>query len=222
MDSVPLHIQIGAILGIISSIVLLILHLPQLGRMIISFLRKSFVWLRGRPLVIREFLWWRQCRPLWWVGNIGKAIITKEDNVFNIEIPIEIMYKNRDERYETQIQFDRVVFLMSHLGRGKERSPFELRSRQQQDIGVLEPMEIKQVSYVCAIKTPAKPLLGETTKCRVTVRAEAWILTVHIHMCGKLKRKGNSIVRVPIIWDIKDGNDWESKQLNRNGEGNPN
>ncbi len=199
MDSVPLYIPIGAILGILCSIALLILHLPQLVRIIGSFIKQSFQWLWRRPIVLRHWLWWRQCCPTWEIAKVEKIRITKKGDNFEMEIPVEILIGSREKRYKTKIQHDRVVVSMSHLGRGIERSPFKLYGYPQEDIGHLDPMETKRVHYVCVEETPAKPLLGETTNCRVAVLSEAWIWTVHGSMMGKLKRKGSEVVKVPII-----------------------
>ena len=90
MDSLPLYIEIGAMLGIASSIVLLILNLQQLVATIRSFINWSYRWLRRWQAMLREWRWWRQYRPSSKIVEVGILEITKHMNEYRMESKIDV------------------------------------------------------------------------------------------------------------------------------------
>ncbi len=93
MNSVPLYVLIGSILGIISAIVLLILHASEVIFIIRSFLRLLYVWVKEAPRVFRKWLWWRKYRPSWRIASWGTVKVKYAEG------------KHQMERWMTNLEF---------------------------------------------------------------------------------------------------------------------
>lgn len=80
IDSVPIYVQVGAILGIVSGIsgaVYVILHLAQLLGTIRSFLKWLYRWLKGRGVLFKQWRWWKRTHAENWgarTGSKGKIV----------------------------------------------------------------------------------------------------------------------------------------------------
>jgi hypothetical protein len=206
MDIVPLYL-IGSILGILSSIVLLILHFPE----VLDKVKKGARWLLkrllGLPKMIKGWWWWRQCQPTWQIVKHGDIRITKKSGTeisdFYIEVPVTINYFNRDRRCDLKI--DRTpLLLLHHMGRGKEGSPFELHDHSR-GIHLIKPFDSHQIDYLFNLRVEIEPQLKEKADCKVVDKGDAWISTHSHYLSGNLKRKGESgfVAKVAIINDVE-------------------
>ncbi len=86
MNSTPLYIIIGSILGIISGLVLSILHSQEVIRLIRLYVARFFKWLARRSTVIREWYWWKKYRPSWEIAALREVKIKSVGKGFQIEI----------------------------------------------------------------------------------------------------------------------------------------
>ena len=127
MDSVPMYVVIGAILGIISSIVLLILHFQDLVETIRSFPNRSYKWLKRSRNMFRERKLWGKYCPSWEIIDSGNVEIFKIGNDYQIKIPIKINFKSRDDRYETTLYVNKTKVIMWHKKDDREGNTYELK-----------------------------------------------------------------------------------------------
>ncbi len=126
MDSVttPVYIIIGSILGIISALVLTILHLPQFISVIRSFSKWLHNWLKERPGRFNRWRWWRQYRPSWKIANYGELKITKMGDKYDLSVQVEIEYKNINNKYRVNFYDGYIHAYLYHEGKGWEGQPY--------------------------------------------------------------------------------------------------
>lgn len=129
MDSVPIYVQIGAILGIvsgISGIVYVILHFAQLLGTIRSFLKWLYGWLKWRRVLFRQWRWWKRYRPYCEIVKVGVLKITKSINTYHMELKINVKYTSRDNRYNTLMDINDVYLDVYNTGKGRDSKPYRL------------------------------------------------------------------------------------------------
>lgn len=126
MDSVPLYVLIGSILGIVSGIVLLILHVPQLVTTIRSFINWTYRWAKWCRVMFREWRWWKRYRPTCEIVKIGNLIIIKSDDEYTMALKIDIKYQSRDIRFDTQMDISAILLDVYNTGKGRDSKPYRL------------------------------------------------------------------------------------------------
>lgn len=196
MDSVPIYVQIGAILGIvsgISGIVYVILHFAQLLGTIRSFLKWLYGWLKWRRVLFGQWRWWKQYRPSCEIVKTGKLRIAKPSNRYYMELRIEVRYTSRDNRHDTGIDITSVNLDVYNMGKGRDSKPYRLcRSsftlqispiEEDSDGGFLVIPDIWSlpsggnvvVRYTFESFIDAPPLVGASTFCKIVAIGKARI-----------------------------------------------
>jgi len=155
-----------------------------------------------RPTVIREWYWWRQCRPSWRVVSWGKIEVAQLKGEYKIELPLVIEYKSGDDRYGTDMHYQDAVVRIYHTGRGKERLPYKLYMENRSGEADLKSGEVKQVNYVFGWQCLAKPLLGKTAPCKMTNHIKGMIHTGQVGIIGKYKGIGKAKFNAEVDWEI--------------------
>ena len=189
-----MYIPIGAILGILSSVVLLFLHVPKLVQMLRRFIKIIWDWMSEIPNRIMCYWWWRQQRPTWQIEEYGKITVTTRKGIerddFFIEIPIKVVYENRNARYILKIDRSPVL-LLYHEGKGMEGAPFKL---QTDLIGIhsIRPLSPHSIDYLLSTRVYAKPKLGTVALCKLVEVGDAQIMTHSHYLSGSIKRKGSN------------------------------
>jgi hypothetical protein len=77
MDSIPLYIQIGAILGIISTFIIIILNIQKLLNLLSSFITRLRYYPNELGRKLSNWWWWRQSQPTWEISEYEDVNIVK-------------------------------------------------------------------------------------------------------------------------------------------------
>lgn len=204
MESPPLYIVIGSILGILSSFVLLILHFPVVANRIKSFVTWLWRWLLWRPIAIRRWRWWRQYRPSWRIANWGEVKIYHEEGRFRLEVPISLELRSRNNRYNTVVNLYGIGLDMYHAGKGWEKKPHRLSGRlinlNDSDFEIA-PRDSVIAEFICETTISERPLVRNTVTCKMFNFTLAALRTPYVNLSGHMKREGNSKFKVNVVWE---------------------
>ena len=214
MNSVPLYITIGSILGTISAIVLLILHVPEVITTIRSFLKWFRVWLQERPTMIKKWYWWKKYRPSWEIASYGDVSIKLIGAKYEMDIPLALKFTSRNNRYHTAIDPD--IFVdMYHSGKGWEKRPYRLLAKQidrGRTFPTIAPQKSILLKYACEIGLTEKPLIADTVTCKIIDKPmRAGIGTPHERLSGDLKREGSNKFEAKALWEIGDDTNYTTE-----------
>ena len=193
MDSVPLYVAIGAILGIISSIVLLIVHSERLMATIRSHINGACRRLRECQVMFNEYRWWKQYHPSCEIINKGKLVIKKPSNRYYMGLKIEVRYTSRDNRHDSSVDITSVNLDVYNTGKDRDSKPYRLCHslntlqtypiEEDNDggfpvihsIGSLPSGGNVVVRYTFEGFTDAPPLVGASTFCKIVAMGEATV-----------------------------------------------
>lgn len=193
MDTVPSYVQIGAILGIVSSFVLLILHFKELVDTIRSFLKWFYGWLKWRWVLFRQWRWWRKYRPSFNLANVGRLKITEVNGTYHMELKIEVKYTSNDSRYPTRMDCSTLLLDVLNTGKGRDKAPYRLHNTQfawrtsppdESEEGGFPavnpfwnlPCNAEWIiRYTFIGQMEVLPLVGETTFCKIVTIGKASI-----------------------------------------------
>lgn len=210
MDYTPLYIIIGSIGGIASSIVLSILHFPQVVRTIRSGLLWLYRWLRERLMVFNQWRWWRRCCPNWRIDYGGDVRVKRYGEQYKIECPLYLEFRSRHDRYSTRIDSYSVALHMYHKGRGWEKEPYRLYGKIIEPADSefkLKPRETAKVRYICETETLSSnplPLLENSISCKVSDYMDASIFAPDTGIHGRVKREGSNRLKVKLLRELID------------------
>ena len=193
---------IGAVLGIIATLMIVAIQFQQVSAILQKLIRFIYSIPKRTGIMIndvREWRWARSLLPDWEIIKIGELTITRLDNDFRLELPIEITFKSRDDRYLTTLDCHSMIDL-HHKGRGRDRHPYRMISPTQ--IISLQCGESKPVNYTFSRVENGRPLLvDEASFNRLHI---ATVELVHIRKKYQLSTK----VRIKIS-NIK----WEEENV---------
>ncbi len=203
MNSTPLYIIIGSILGMIATVALLILHLPQIIHIIGSAVVRSFKWLIWRPTMIKRWYWWKKYRPSWRIAEWGEVKITHiAAEQFQIELPLHLELESRNDKYNSVIEPYGVRLFMYHLGKGWEKQPYRLGGKLIDPAFGQFKLKAKDsvlVAFICNIVVSTKPIFADTVTCKVFSNTRATIVTPFVYLSGAAKRKGNKHFKAKVL-----------------------
>jgi len=205
VGSIPPLIIVGSILGIIAAIFLLILRSLKIKEIVRSSAVRLYKWLRSRPVAFNEWRWWREYRPSWELVKWGDMRITFTGKRYHIELPVGIKLNSGNDRYESICLWSHVWIDVYHKGKGWEKKPYGLYSNQLSHDVIhgqwqLAPLGYLEQQYIFAIDTSAKPLIGNTTSCKLMGEIKGRIGTPRVVLDGVLKKKTNRKFSVNVVW----------------------
>lgn len=203
---------IGSIFGIISAIVLLILHASEVISIIRSFWGSLYVWVKGAPQVLREWWWWKKYCPSCEIIQTSKLWIKKPSNKYYMRLKIDVRYTSRDSRYDTLMDINDLFLDVYNTGTGRDSKPYRL----YRSIGSLKihPIEEEGEGWFPVINDiwslpsggnvvvrhtfegfiDATPLVGTSASCKIVTLGEATVKEVV--GSGQLKVGGKFLVSV--------------------------
>jgi hypothetical protein len=188
MDIVPLYVKLGSILGIVSTVVVLVLNLQTLINIFRSFGIWSYKQIRCFKILIRDWRFWKQYRPSCLVEKVGDLEIKKVTNNFYADyrclLEMDVRYTSNDSRYTTSIDLSAIKIKVFNNGRGRDKAPYWMHRIEQsiieqpQDIGRNLSIGLPSgksilVRYKLSGEVLGHPLLNESALCRVITIGEA-------------------------------------------------
>lgn len=166
MDSAttPIYIIIGSILGILSAIVLIILHLPEFVNVIRSFLKWLCSWLRARPMRFNQWRYWRRFRLHYSVKNISPLSIEQIDDAYKMSISISLQYQNIDDLRDMWLYCDDMSLKLSspHLKRAES---YVLTYESGVKVRHILHHRLDKVDYTLSAHSSYKPILADIARC---------------------------------------------------------
>ena len=201
MDSTPIYVVIGSILGIVSAVIISIWHFPQ----VIGIIKSFFRWL---PKQIRiciskynKWRWWRPYRPSLRLISKKDLEIKFDGQRYHLTLEVTLECKNNSDRYMISgYTFYRIR--LHHKGKGWERRPYELEIKDTNPhISNLKQRDSRPVILIFECVMSEKPIFGKTTICEFRGNPTAHIeSSPSIPLEGKMKKKWPGKFKVNVIW----------------------
>ena len=197
--STPIYIIIGAISGLISIIVLLILHFQT----ILNQFRILFKWIGGTSSEIgRQIInwWWWRKQPLFWtITNNGNLEISKDqNNRYILQIRMEAIFQNDHSRYTLNI-YGPLRLKVYHSGERWEKKPYDLPSANFPSGLEVPPSESIPYSYVFCEHYSQKPVfIGNSATCKIIGSTYSNISSADSYLRGGLQFRGKRKISVDV------------------------
>lgn len=158
--------------------------------------------------MFNEWRWWRRYHPSWKVVKWGDLRITfdgkSED--YHMELPVGIKLKSGNDRYESICLNSNVWINVYHKGRDWEKKPYSLYSNKLSLDAIhgqwqLPPLGYLEQQYIFETDTSAKPLIGNTTSCKLMGGIYGRIRGSPLGVLdGVFKKETSEKVSVNVIW----------------------
>jgi hypothetical protein len=202
MESTPLYVTIGSVLGIISSIILLILHLQQVIQIIRTSCKWIQNWIISRLYKFNRWRWWRKCRPSLKIVSNNDLVIKSDGISYHIELVLTTKCINHNTKY--RLDYDTFSIIeIHHKGKGWEKKPYQLPYAVGSGPGsrTLQPGADETMNHLFANKIPVKPLIGKTAVCKTIGHPLGNMQdTPYIPLYGKVKKEWRSKFKVNVTW----------------------
>jgi len=168
-------VTIGAVLGIVATIMIIILQFHRVCLLVTSFFKWLYLCPRRIQMMLEQWRRTRKLGPSWEVTEIGIAEVTHSDDSYHITVPIEVKYTNRDPRFSIQMDCGTILMDMYNLGKGRDKDPYRLYSTTELVTFRLLKMGTINKCYLFSSTEEGMPLLGEYTSCKIIAIGKARI-----------------------------------------------
>lgn len=195
---------IGAVLGILAAAGVILLQFQR----VVAVLRSLAHCVCSIPQKVRQMLkrwkerrWAKELLPLWVVSGVGVLQVTQRATGFRLELPIEVDYTSRDNRYHTTVHRKDAVMYVFNEGRGRDSYPYKLHNTTLDTIE-LPPDEGKPVPVrYCFVGTEeGRPLLGTRTRCKLS---SAGVVNLH-NIAGDWALPSEVLESVCVSWESRN------------------
>lgn len=194
---VDLFQTVGAIFG---TIALIIITLPKLICLLYSASRKSRRFVKGLRQIFSEWRWRRTFCPTWDIIQLGKIVVTVEQDYYRMILPIKVKYESRDPERNVVISCGMSALYMYHKGEGGGKEPYYLHGVPTVADLRLRPGDVGEVQYLFQGSEIVKPEVGDSTSCKIMNIGVAQIERVHRYV--DLGR--NKTINVDVHWAVEN------------------
>lgn len=161
-------------------------------------------WLLRRPMAFNQWRWWKKYRPSWEIISHGDLQIKYDGIDFHMELQIDMIYKNRNDRHDAQYEGigSHIWVEVYHQGKGWEKQPYQLWEKVPIHQRTLKPSDFEEIIRVFEGSVTARPLIGNAVICKIKSEVYGGINTPHVSLGGKLKRKGVSKFKANVVCEF--------------------
>lgn len=166
-------VTIGAALGIVATVMVIILQFHRVCYLVTSF----FKWLYSCPgriqMIFEQWKRVRELRPSWETTEIGIAEITYNNGSYHITVPVEVEYTNHDPRFPIEMDCGTILMDMYNLGKGRDKDPYRLHSTTEPATFKIPKGDTINKRCLFSGTEEGMPLLGKHTSCRIIAIGKA-------------------------------------------------